>query len=140
MQCNTIKVKYLTGRDASAIAASGDTPAVQNTEIVVHSVVWDDDRSLAVRKKWAKALSLADRKVIVKAVLDDQPGPRLEEVNAPCAYCSKEISIRLTLIMYIGIMTPFLKVTPATHYETLSPCLSGRDRFGVPWLGGTRNA
>ncbi len=92
---NTVKIKYLTGGDASSIASSGDTPAVQNTEIVVHSVVWDDDRSLAVRKEWAKALSLADRKVIVKAVLDDQPGPRLEEVNAPCAYCSKDISMVL---------------------------------------------
>ena len=91
----TIKVKYLTGRDASAIAASGDTPAVQNTEIVVHSVVWDDERTLLVRKKWAKALSLADRRTIVKAVLGDQPGARLEEVNAPCAYCSKEISMVL---------------------------------------------
>ena len=55
----------------------------------------DDERTLLVRKKWAKALSLADRRTIVKAVLGDQPGPRLEEVNAPCAYCSKEISMVL---------------------------------------------
>ena len=92
---DTVEIRYLSGGDASAIAASGDTPAVQNTEIVVHSVVWPDERSLEVRKRWAKALSLADRKTIVKAVLDDQPGPRLEEVNAPCAYCSEDIAMVL---------------------------------------------
>tara|TARA_B110001454_G_scaffold93052_1_gene88696 strand:- start:828 stop:1601 length:774 start_codon:yes stop_codon:yes gene_type:complete len=92
---DTVDIKYLTGGDASSIASSGSTPAVQNTEIVVHSVVWGDDRSLAVRRQWAKSLSLADRKVIVNAVLDDQPGPRLEEVNAPCAYCSENIAMVL---------------------------------------------
>ena len=92
---SVVSIKYLTGKDAKAVASAGDTTAVQNTEIVTQSVVWDDDRSIQVRRSWSKGLSLADRKTIVRAVLDDQPGPRLEEVNAPCAYCSEDITMVL---------------------------------------------
>ena len=92
---SVVNIRYLTGKDAKAVASSGDTSSVQNTEIVTHSVVWDDDRSMQVRREWAKGLSLADRKTIVQAVLGDQPGPRLEEVNAPCAYCSEDITMVL---------------------------------------------
>jgi hypothetical protein len=92
---SVVSIKYLTGKDAKAVASSGDTLAVQNTEIVTQSVIWDDDRSIQVRRSWAKSLSLADRKTIVRAVLDDQPGPSLVEVNAPCAYCSEDITMVL---------------------------------------------
>ena len=92
---SVVSIKYLTGKDANTVASAGDTPAVQNTELVTMSGVCDDERSLQVRREWAKSLSLADRKNIVRAVLDDQPGPRLEEVNAPCAYCSEDITMVL---------------------------------------------
>jgi hypothetical protein len=92
---DVVKVKYLTGRDAKDIATSGDAPSVQNTAIVARSVVWDDDRSMGVREQWAKSLSVADRKTIINTVLEDQPGPSLEEVNAQCAYCDKDINMVL---------------------------------------------
>ena len=90
-----VRVKYLTGRDAKEIATSGNAPSVQNTAIVARSVVWDDSRSMGTREQWAKALSVADRKHIIKTVLEDQPGPSLEEVNAQCAYCEKDINMVL---------------------------------------------
>jgi hypothetical protein len=91
----SVKIRYLTGKDAKEIAAYGDSPSAQNTAIIVRSVSWDDDRSTGVKEKWAKALSLADRKMLVHTVLDDQPGPSLEEVNAPCAYCDDDITMVL---------------------------------------------
>jgi hypothetical protein len=91
----SVKIRYLTGKDAKEIAALGETPAVQNTSIIAHSVVWDDNRAMVVKEQWAKGLSLADRKVLVNTVLDDQPGPSLEEVNAQCAYCDDDITMVL---------------------------------------------
>jgi hypothetical protein len=90
-----VKVKYLTGADAQAIALAGETLAEQTTSIVAHSVVWGDDRSFKVKEQWAKALSVADRRTIVDTVLDDQPGPSLEEVEAPCAHCDEPIIMML---------------------------------------------
>jgi hypothetical protein len=90
-----VQVKYLTGKDAQAIASSGETIAEQTTAIVANSVVWDDDRTIAVKQQWAKAISIADRKKIVNTVLDDQPGPSMEEVEAPCAHCDEPIVMML---------------------------------------------
>ena len=90
-----IQIKYLTGKDAQHIASAGETMAEQTTAIVANSVVWDDDRTLAVKEQWAKAISIADRKKIVNTVLDDQPGPSMEEVEAPCAHCDEPIVMML---------------------------------------------
>jgi hypothetical protein len=91
----TVKVKYLTGKDAQSIAAVTGSSAEQNTAVVAHAVVWDDDRSEAVKTQWAKELSLADRQTIISTVLEDQPGPTLEEVDAPCGHCGENITMVL---------------------------------------------
>jgi hypothetical protein len=90
-----VKVKYLTGKDAQIIAEASDNPAEQNTAIVVRAVVWDDDRSESIKIQWSKGLSLADRKLVIDTVLDDQPGPTLEEVEAPCGHCDEKITMLL---------------------------------------------
>ena len=91
----TVKVKYLTGRDSGHIADTTNTVAEQNTAIVANAVVWDDDRTEAVKTQWAKELSLADRKQIISTVLEDQPGPTMEEVEAPCGHCGEKITMLL---------------------------------------------
>ena len=90
-----VKVKYLTGKDAQVIADANNNPAEQNTAIVSRAVVWDDDRSEEVKKQWSKGLSLADRKAVIDTVLEDQPGPTLEEVEAPCGHCGDKITMLL---------------------------------------------
>jgi hypothetical protein len=90
-----VQVRYPTGKDARAIAASGDTLAVQNTAIIVQCVVWDDDRTEVVKKQWARGLSIADRRLIVSAIIESQPGPTLEEVEAPCAHCDETVTMVL---------------------------------------------
>ena len=90
-----VKIKYLTGKDAQVIAESANSTAEQHTAIVARAVVWDDDRSSAVKTQWSKALSLSDRKLIINTVLDDQPGPTLEEVEAPCGHCDEKITMLL---------------------------------------------
>ena len=90
-----IQVRYPTGKDAQAIAASGDTLAAQNTAIIVQCVVWDDDRTDVVKKQWARELSIADRRLLVSAIVDSQPGPTLEEVEAPCAHCDETVTMVL---------------------------------------------
>ena len=90
-----VKVKYLTGKDAQTIAALEGNAAEQNTAIVAHAVIWDDDRSDKVKTQWSRSLSLADRRVLIDTVLEDQPGPTLEEVEAPCGHCDEKITMLL---------------------------------------------
>jgi|TARA_Y100000310_G_scaffold69755_1_gene65308 hypothetical protein len=89
------QVRYPTGKDAQAIAEAGDNLAVQNTAIIVQCVVWDDDRTDVVKKQWARELSIADRRLLVSAIVDSQPGPTLEEVEAPCAHCDETVTMVL---------------------------------------------
>jgi len=90
-----VQVRYPTGKDAQIIAGAGDTMPAQNTAIISQCVVWDDDRSDIVKQQWARALSLADRRLIVSAIVDNQPGPTLEEVDAPCAHCGETVTMVL---------------------------------------------
>ena len=90
-----VQVRYPTGKDAQAIAEAGDNLAVQNTAIIVQCVVWDDDRTEVVKKQWARELSIADRRLLVSAIVDNQPGPTLEEVEAPCAHCDETVTMVL---------------------------------------------
>ena len=90
-----VKVKYLTGKDAQIIGALESNAAEQNTAIVAHAVIWDDDRSDKVKTQWSRSLSLADRKILIDTVLEDQPGPTLEEVEAPCGHCDEKITMLL---------------------------------------------
>ena len=116
-----VKVKYLTGQDSARIAALSDSTAEQNTAIVAYSVVWDDDRSDDVKEQWARGLSLADRKQIITTVLEDQPGPTLEEVEAPCGHCDENIVMIRLQCYWIG--PPFYSVK-LTHvyweYDSIS--------------------
>jgi ACT domain-containing protein len=38
---------------------------------------------------------MSDRKAIIDTVLEDQPGPMLEEVEAPCGHCDENIVMLL---------------------------------------------
>jgi hypothetical protein len=46
----------------------------------------------------AQKMSMADRRKIVQAMSDAQPGPRMEEVMVTCTECGQEAAYQLSLV------------------------------------------
>lgn len=88
-----MEFNYPTTGDSRYAAKKGKTVAEQNTYIIARSLVSDMDRTM--RESWAKKLSIVDRKNIVKAINQAQPGPRMEEVKTQCSHCDSELTVVL---------------------------------------------
>jgi hypothetical protein len=89
----TFHFNYPTTGDSRYAAKKGKTTAEQNTYIIARCLISDMDRDN--RESWAKKLALVDRKKIVKAINQAQPGPRMEEVKTQCSHCDEELTVVL---------------------------------------------
>jgi hypothetical protein len=90
---STRSFNYPTSGDSKYASKKAKTTAEQNTYIISRCVTGEMDRDS--RESWAKKLGLADRKKIIKAITQAQPGPRLEEVKTQCAHCDQELVVVL---------------------------------------------
>lgn len=89
----TLHFNYPTTGDSRYAVKKGKTTAEQNTYIIARCLIGEQDRDS--RESWAKKLSIVDRKKIVKAINQAQPGPRMEEVKTQCAHCDTELTVLL---------------------------------------------
>lgn len=89
----TFHFNYPTTGDSRYASKKGKTTAEQNTYIIARCLIADMDRDS--REAWAKKLTLVDRKKIVKAINQAQPGPRMEEVKTQCSHCDEELTVVL---------------------------------------------
>ena len=90
---STLHFNYPTTGDSRYAVKKGKTTAEQNTYMISRCLIGSQDRDS--RESWAKKLSLVDRKKIVKAINQAQPGPRMEEVKTQCAHCDTELTLLL---------------------------------------------
>lgn len=90
---STRSFNYPTSGDSRYASKKAKTTAEQNTYIISRCLIGDLDRDS--RESWAKKLGLADRKKIIKAITQAQPGPRLEEVKTQCAHCNQDLTVVL---------------------------------------------
>lgn len=93
-----VRLRVPTTGDSSSIGKKSQTSSEQNTLMISRCAVWHDGEQPANVEKWAKALNVADRNKMVKAILDVEAGPKLEEVKVPCAHCDQEMIIRIDWI------------------------------------------
>lgn len=79
---------------AYAVKHGTTTPEV-NTLVIAQCVITKDDTSLAERTEWARALNVADRRKVDKALAEAvrDVGPQLEEVETRCAKCKAEMPL-----------------------------------------------
>lgn len=90
---STVQFNYPTTGDSRYANKKGKTTAEQNTYIIARCLIANKDRDS--RESWAKKLNLVDRKQIVKAINQAQPGPRMGEVKTQCAHCDTELTVLL---------------------------------------------
>jgi hypothetical protein len=90
---NKVKVRIPTGADTLYIAKASNTSAEQSTFMIARCTVWDEGEAPADPVTWAKALSLADRNIIVKTLTNIEVGPKMQGVNTQCAHCGTDMEV-----------------------------------------------
>ena len=85
----SVSLRLPTAEDSRYISKRGKTNAEQNTLMLSRcaEIMVSDPES------WARNLGVADRKALIEALMSVKIGPKVEEVNDPCAYCGENISV-----------------------------------------------
>lgn len=87
----TVTVRIPTAEDSRVVSKRGKTMAEQNTLMLSRCC----DVDVRDPEAWARSLGVADRKALVDALSSTKVGPKVEEVNDPCAHCGETISVVL---------------------------------------------
>lgn len=89
-----VRLRLPNGEDTEIVSKKGSTDAEINTILVSRCAVWGDNAP-ADPVVWAKKLSIADRKKLVRAISEVEIGPKLGEVDTHCAHCEADMPIAL---------------------------------------------
>ena len=94
----TVKLRLPNTGDSIHVGKHSTLSAVQNTIMLSRCTVWEDSDRPANVEEWAKSLNVADRSMLVNALLSIEAGPKIEGVNIQCAHCGGDISVMLDWI------------------------------------------
>lgn len=87
-----VKLRLPVGFDSQHVAKKAKTTAEQNTLMIARCLVADKGVNV---EEWAKSLNLKDRALVIKTLMENQPGPEIGEVSAQCATCGEDLNIVL---------------------------------------------
>lgn len=87
-----VELRLPNGLDSQVTSKKAKNVAEQNTLILARCIINTEIKNTV---DWAKGLGIKDRSMIIKALLDNQPGPQIGEVNAQCATCGEDLNIVL---------------------------------------------
>lgn len=91
-----IVLRVPSGFDVDAVQVDDQTSAQSNTEMLARCRVWGDQEvTTDEARAWALNLGMKDRRKLSEALLAIKAGPKMGEVNAPCASCGEDMPILL---------------------------------------------
>lgn len=93
----TVEVGLPTGNTQKNLVASNNKTAAELDTIVLKSCVKSINGNPVLDDDEVRNLSIKDRRDILKAISDRNPGPQLDEVKKPCQFCGSEVPLPLTL-------------------------------------------
>lgn len=93
----TATVALLTGGVQLQMVGDGNRTGPEEATIAIDRCIRRLD-GMPVAGPIAQKLSMADRRKIVQAISDAQPGPQLEEVMVTCMECGQEADYSVSLI------------------------------------------
>lgn len=93
-----VRLRLPNTGDSIHVGKNSTLSAVQNTLMLSRCAVWDESDRPANAEEWAKSLNVADRSMLVNALLSVEAGPKIEGVNIQCAHCGGDISVMLDWI------------------------------------------
>lgn len=91
----TVTLRLPNGEDTVEASKSAKNDAETNTVMLARCAVWPEGEAPAEPMKWARSLSLSDRRKLVDALLAVEVGPKMGEVDTQCASCGEDIPILL---------------------------------------------
>ena len=89
----TVVVRHPTGADSRYVSKVAKTSAEQNTALIARCCA--PSTPVPNKSEWAKKLGVSDRVELIKVLFSDNFGPKIEEVNAQCAYCGEPFLVRI---------------------------------------------
>jgi len=90
-----ITLRLPNGGDTVEANKSAKNDAETNTVMLARCAVWPEGEAPDNPMKWARSLSLGDRRKLVDALLAVEVGPKMEEVETQCASCGADMPILL---------------------------------------------
>lgn len=99
------RIRLTTGGDEAALMRANRegtaNPAEQDTLLLSRTVIAINDgggeRIVAGDKNAVRALGMGDRSKLLKALRDNRPGPRMDEVPIVCPDCGVKTKITITI-------------------------------------------
>lgn len=91
------EVELPTGITQKALVNSNNKTAAELDTLVLKSCVKSINGNPIVDAEQVRQLSIKDRRDILKAISDRNPGPQLSEVTKQCESCGSEVPLPLTL-------------------------------------------
>jgi 5,10-methenyltetrahydromethanopterin hydrogenase len=92
-----VVVNLPTGGAQKALVNATNKNAAELDTILLKSCVESIDGNPVVNIQQIKDLGLKDRRDLIKAITDRNPGPQLSEIKKTCKACDSEVSLPLTL-------------------------------------------
>jgi 5,10-methenyltetrahydromethanopterin hydrogenase len=92
-----VVVSLPTGGAQKALVNATNKNAAELDTILLKSCVESINGTPVLNIQQIKDLSLKDRRDLIKAITDRNPGPQLSEIKKTCKACDSEVSLPLTL-------------------------------------------
>ena len=93
----TVEVELPTGATQKALINSNNKTAAELDTLVLKSCIKSINGMPILDSEQARQLSIKDRRDILKAISDRNPGPQLNEIVKSCQICGSEVPLPLTL-------------------------------------------
>jgi hypothetical protein len=93
----TATLALLTGGTQLEMVGDGDRTGPEEATIAIDRCLRRLD-GLPVAGPAAQRMSMADRRLVVNAMAEAQPGPRMEEVVVTCIKCGREAEYSISLV------------------------------------------
>lgn len=94
---HTATLKLLTGEMQLEMVGDGNRTGPEEATIAIDHCLEKLD-GMPVAGPVAQKMSMADRRTVVNALAEAQPGPRMEEVVVTCTECGREANYTISLV------------------------------------------
>jgi len=91
----TVRLRLPNAEDSVEVNKIAKTDAEVNTAMLSRCTIWPKGEAPDNPLKWARGLSMKDRKKLVDTLLGIEIGPKMKEVNTQCASCDEEMPLLL---------------------------------------------
>lgn len=91
-----LTAKLAIGVDQEAILNAGNKTVPELNTLLLSRCI-TDDAGVPIGVEGVRALGIHDRREILKAITEAQPGPQYQSMSVTCPVCAKEFPLSLTL-------------------------------------------